>query len=74
MPYDPPRGAPYDKVPDYLSVFISPGKIGYTPKAYLTAPNGATNTPLLGRVAPVYAEQSDDAAWAPNTLASDLYP
>lgn len=55
MPYDPPRGAPYDKVPDYLSVFISPGKIGYTPKAYLTAPNGATNTPLLGRVAPVYA-------------------
>jgi hypothetical protein len=55
MPYDPPKGAPYNKIPDYLSVVIGPGKIGYTPKAYLTAPNGASNTPLLGRVAPVYA-------------------
>lgn len=55
MPYDPPKGPPYDKVPDYLSVDIGPGKIGYTPKAYLTAPNGTTNAPLLGRVAPVYA-------------------
>ncbi len=55
MPYDPPKGAPYDKIPDYLSVYIGPGEIGYTPKAYLAAPNGASNTPLLGRVAPVYA-------------------
>jgi hypothetical protein len=54
MPYDPPTGAPYDKIPDYVSVYIAPGKIGYTPKAYL-AYNGATNDPLLGRVAPVYA-------------------
>lgn len=54
MPYDPPNGTPYNKIPDYLSVVIGPGKIGYTPKAYLAARNGATNTPLLGRVAPVY--------------------
>jgi hypothetical protein len=54
MPYDPPKGVPYDKIPDYLSVYVGPGKIGYTPKAYLAAPNGASNTPLLGRVAPVY--------------------
>jgi hypothetical protein len=55
MPDDPPKGAPYDKIPDYLSVYIGPGKLGYTPKAYLAAPNGASNAPLLGRVAPVYA-------------------
>jgi hypothetical protein len=55
MPYEPPKGPPYNKIPDFLSVVIGPGKIGYTPKAYLAAPNGASNTPLLGRVAPVYA-------------------
>jgi hypothetical protein len=55
MPFDPPKGAPYNKIPDYLSVVIGPKRIGYTPKAYLAAPNGASNTSLLGRVAPVYA-------------------
>jgi hypothetical protein len=55
MPYDPPRGAPYDKIPDYVSVYIGPGEIGYTPKAYLAVRNDASNISLLGRVAPVYA-------------------
>lgn len=55
MPYEPNKTVPYDKIPDYLSVYVAPDKIGYTPKAYLAAPNGASNAPLLGRVAPVYA-------------------
>jgi hypothetical protein len=55
MPYDPPRGPAYKNIPDYVSVYVNSTTIGYTPKAYISAPNGATNTPLLGRVAPVYA-------------------
>lgn len=55
MPYDPPKGPAYKRIPDYLSVYIGPHRVGYTPKAYLAAPNGAGNAPLLGSVAPVYA-------------------
>jgi hypothetical protein len=55
MPYDPPRGPPYKKIPDYISVYVNSTTTGYSPKAYFAAPNGATNTPLLGAVAPVYA-------------------
>lgn len=55
MPYEPHRTVPYNTLPDFLAVYVGPGTVGYTPKAYLTAPNGAFNTPLLGSVAPVYA-------------------
>jgi hypothetical protein len=55
MPHDSPKGPAYTEIPDYLSVYIGPHRVGYTPKAYLSAPNGATNAPLLGSVAPVYA-------------------
>jgi hypothetical protein len=55
IPHSPPRGVAYDKLPDYLSVYIGPNDIGYTPKAYLSAPNGADNDPLLGRIAPIFA-------------------
>lgn len=55
MPYSPGKGAPYDKIPDYLSVYIGPNEVGYTPKAYLAAPNGSTNDSLLGRIAPIFA-------------------
>jgi len=30
MPYSPPRGVAYNKLPDYLSVYIGPNDIGYT--------------------------------------------
>jgi hypothetical protein len=55
MPYEANKIVPYDKIPDYLSVVVGPGKIGYTPKAYLAVPDGSSNAPLLGRAAPVYA-------------------
>jgi len=32
-----------------------PNDIGYTPKAYVSAPNGPDNDPLLGRIAPIFA-------------------
>jgi len=55
LPYHSGKGVPYDKMPDYLSVYIGPNDIGYTPKAYLAAPNGSFNDPLLGRTAPIFA-------------------
>jgi hypothetical protein len=55
IPHSPPRGVAYDKLPDYLSVYLGPNDIGYTPNAYLSAPNGADNDPLLGRIAPIFA-------------------
>lgn len=55
LPYNSGKGVPYGKMPDYLSVYIGPNDIGYTPKAYLAAPNGSTNDPLLGRIAPIFA-------------------
>ena len=55
MPYEANKIVPYDKIPDYLSVVVGPGKIGYTPKAYLVVPDGSSNAPLIGRAAPVYA-------------------
>ena len=55
MPYEANKIVPYDKIPDYLSVVVGPGKIGYTPKAYLVVPDGSSNAPLLGLAAPVYA-------------------
>ena len=55
MPYEANKIVPYDKIPDYLSVVVGPGKIGYTPKAYLAVPDGSSNAPLIGRAAPVYA-------------------
>lgn len=55
MPYNEGKGVPYNKIPDYLSVYIGPNEVGYTPKAYLAAPDGSTNDPLLGRIAPIFA-------------------
>jgi hypothetical protein len=57
MPYCPGTRTcdAYNKLPDFLSVIIGPGVLGYTPKAYVAAPNGSTNSPLLGRAQPVYA-------------------
>jgi hypothetical protein len=55
MPYNGGKGVPYNKMPDYLSVAIGSDEVGYTPKAYLAAPNGSTNDPLLGRIAPIFA-------------------
>ena len=55
MPYDPPRGPTYKEIPDYVAVYVNAHTTGYTPKAYVAAPNGAVNGSLLGRVAPVYA-------------------
>jgi hypothetical protein len=55
MPYTPNKSTPYNKLPDYLSVSIGLNEIGYTPKAYLAAPDGSTNDPLLGAVAPIFA-------------------
>jgi hypothetical protein len=55
MPYDQPRGPSYKEIPDYVAVYVNSRTTGYTPKAYIAAPSGARNTPLLGRVAPVYA-------------------
>jgi hypothetical protein len=55
MPYDAPHGPSYASIPDFVSVYVNNHTTGYTPKAYVAAPNGARNTPLLGTVAPVYA-------------------
>lgn len=55
MPYSPGKIVAYSKIPDYLSVYIGPNEIGYTPKAYLAATSVSANDPLLGRIAPVYA-------------------
>jgi hypothetical protein len=55
VPYAPPKGPNYKSIPDYVAVYVSARTTGYTPKAYVEAPNGASNTPLLGRAAPVYA-------------------
>ncbi|TAN24755.1 MAG: PASTA domain-containing protein [Actinomycetota bacterium] len=55
MPYSSSKGVAYNKIPDYVSVYIGPNEIGYTPKAYIAASNGSSNDPLLGRIAPVYA-------------------
>jgi hypothetical protein len=55
MPYDPPKGPTYKSIPDYVAVYVNAITTGYTPKAYIAAPNGARNAPLLGRAAPVYA-------------------
>lgn len=55
MPYSPGKRVAYGKIPDYVSVYIGPNEIGYTPKAYLASPNGSSNDPLLGRIAPVFA-------------------
>jgi hypothetical protein len=55
LPYSPNATIPYKKIPDYVSVYIGPNAIGYTPKAYLNAPSGSTNDPLLGRIMPIFA-------------------
>ena len=55
MPYGWGPGDPYAKIPDYLSVYIGPNEVGYAPRAYLVSPNGSTNDPLDGRVAPIFA-------------------
>jgi hypothetical protein len=55
MPYSQRTIVPYNKIPDYLSVYIGPNEVGYTPKAYLAAPDGSDNDPLLGRIAPIFA-------------------
>jgi PASTA domain len=55
MPYDPPGGPTYKSIPDYVAVYVNAHTTGYTPKAYVAAPSGARNAPLLGRAAPVYA-------------------
>jgi hypothetical protein len=55
MPYHENASTPYNEIPDYLAVYVNAETIGYTPKAYVAAPDDSTNTPLLGRVAPVYA-------------------
>ncbi|HEV3186931.1 MAG TPA: PASTA domain-containing protein [Acidimicrobiales bacterium] len=55
MPYNGGRGVPYNQLPDYLSVAIGLNQVGYTPKAYIAAPDGSTNDPLLGRIAPIFA-------------------
>ena len=55
MPYHKDASTPYNEIPDYVAVYVNAQMTGYTPKAYIAAPNGSTNTPLLGRAAPVYA-------------------
>jgi len=55
MPYSQKTIVPYNKIPDYLSVYIGPNEVGYTPKAYLDAPDGSSNDSLLGRIAPIFA-------------------
>jgi len=55
MPYDPPKGSTYKQIPDFVAVYVNAHTTGYTPKAYVAAPSGARNAPLLGRAAPVYA-------------------
>jgi hypothetical protein len=55
LPYSQNAVIPYKKIPDYVSVYIGRNAIGYTPKAYLNAPSGSTNNPLLGRIMPIYA-------------------
>ena len=55
MPYNGGKGVPYNKMPDFLSVAIGLNDVGYTPKAYLAAPDGSANDPLLGRIAPIFA-------------------
>ena len=56
MPYEPGNhNIAYSSIPDYLSVIIGPNKVGYTPKAYVTAPNGSSGDSLMGLPAPVYA-------------------
>jgi hypothetical protein len=55
MPYSRNSIIPYNNIPDYLSVYIGPNEVGYTPKAYVTVPDGSRNAPLLGLPMPVYA-------------------
>ena len=55
LPYSQNTIVPYNKIPDYLSVDIGSNEVGYTPKAYIAAPNGSSNDPLLGRIAPIFA-------------------
>jgi hypothetical protein len=55
MPYMPGRTVPYSSIPDYVAVIIGPNKIGYTPKAYVSALDGSSNDPLLGAPEPIYA-------------------
>ena len=55
MPYSQKTIVPYNKIPDYLSLYIGPNEVGYSPKAYIAAPDRSDNDPLLGRIAPVFA-------------------
>jgi hypothetical protein len=67
MPYSQKTIVPYDKIPDYLSVYIGPNEVGYTPKAYLDVPDGSSNDSLLGRIAPIFASNL-------TTLVGHEYP
>jgi hypothetical protein len=55
MPNDGPKGPAYKAIPDFVAVYVNAHTTGYTPKAYVAAPDGDVNATLLGRVAPVYA-------------------
>ena len=55
MPYHKDASTPYNEIPDYVAVYVNAKTTGYTPKAYVAAPDGSTNSPLLGRAAPVFA-------------------
>jgi hypothetical protein len=55
MPLEPGKSVAYASIPDYVSVFVGPNKIGYTPKAYVAAPNGFHGDSPMGLPAPVYA-------------------
>jgi hypothetical protein len=55
MPYHKDGSTPYNEIPDYVAVYVNAQTSGYTPKAFIAAPDGSANTPLLGRAAPVYA-------------------
>lgn len=51
----PGKTISYASIPDYLSVYIGPTEIGYTPKAYVTLANGSSGNSPMGLPAPVYA-------------------
>lgn len=55
MPYVKGGSTPYNKIPDYVAVYVNAETTGYTPKAYIATPNGPMNDSLMGRAAPVYA-------------------
>jgi PASTA domain len=55
MPYEPGKSVAYSSIPDYVAVSIGPNTIGYTPKAYVAAPDGSSSNSMQGLPAPVYA-------------------